>query len=511
MGTQRSNDLGERTARQHAPRSVLRVVLLAVFGLAFLLPLIGNAGLALAQSQAAPRVTILHLDNTVTPIMAQYLGRGISDAGKRNDAAVVIVMDTPGGLSSAMDDIIRDILQSDVPVVVYVSPRGARAASAGVYITYAAHIAAMAPGTNIGSASPVLLSPTGQTSSGQTTEDRKVTNDAVAQIRNLAALRGRNADWAEQAVRQAVNITADQALQEHVIDVVAPDLPTLLNDIDGRQVTMANGQKVTLHTAAATTSDEKMSVLESFLQLISDPTIAYLLMSFGALGIFLELTHPGAIVPGVVGALGLLLGLYALGTMPVNWTGALLILLAVILFAAELFVTSFGVLMIGGLISFIIGSYLLINSNQPGYTGISRYAIWAIAACIVAFAFVLSTFVLKVRFRKPETGKPALIDAIGVVRVPLRPTGMVFLQGELWTATAPDLPAGQEIPKGSDVVVTEVEGLRLIVRPATAMEASAEARVEAAERAQPRGASVIPVRGGVNAPVDTPPASAPHR
>lgn len=490
-------------------QAVVGRLALACLALALLLPLIGNAGLALAQAQGAPKVTVLHLDNTVTPIMAQYLGRGIKQAGQDHASAVVIVMNTPGGLSSAMDDIIQDILQSDVPVIVYVSPRGARAASAGVYITYAAHIAAMAPGTNIGSASPVLLGPTGSTSSGQTTEDKKVTNDAVAQIRNLATLRGRNADWAEQAVRQAVNITADDALKEHVIDIIAPDLPTLLNDVNGRQVTMANGQKVTLHTAGAVTNTVGMNFLESFLQLISDPTIAYLLLTLGGLGIFLELTHPGAILPGVAGALSGLLGLYALGTLPVNWTGALLILLAVILFGAELYVTSFGLLLTGGLISFIIGSYLLINSNVPGYSGVSQYAIWTIAACIVAFAIFLSTVVLKVRFRKPETGKAALIGALGVVRVPLRPSGMVFLQGELWTATAPELKAGVELAKGSDVIVTAIDGLRLIVRPATAAESTAAARAEAAERDQPRGASVLPVHGGVSTPATEPPASAP--
>lgn len=453
--------------------------------LAALLPLVGQVGRALAQDEA-PRVKTISIDGTITPVMAQYVDRALDEAAEDEATAVVIALDTPGGLSSAMDDIVRDILESETPVVVYVSPRGARAASAGVYITLAAHVAAMAPGTNIGSASPVAIG-----GEMDETMERKVTNDAVAQIRNLASQRGRNADWAEQAVRDAVNITADEAAQLRVVDLLAPDLPALLDQIDGRQVTLASGEVVTLRTAGAATGEIEMNAIERFLQLISDPTIAYLLLSLGSLGIFLELSNPGAIVPGVVGVLGLLFGLYALGTLPVNWTGLLLILLAFAFFIIDVFVASFGLLLIVGLICFILGSYMLIDADVPGYDGVSRVVIWTSAACIVAFAAFIGTAVLRARFKRPATGQQALIGAIAEVRAPLAPTGLVYLHGELWTATVEGQPEGTEVPIGNHVEVTGVQGLRLIVRP-----------VSATERREPappllRGEGVLPVPGGV--------------
>ena len=466
---------------------VLRSITLACLLLAALLPLAGQVGRIVAQD-AAPRVETIDVDGTITPVMAQYVDRALDEATDDGVEAAVIVLDTPGGLSSAMDDIVRDILESETPVVVYVSPAGARAASAGVYITLAAHVAAMAPGTNIGSASPVAL---GGEEMDETMQ-KKVTNDAVAQIRNLADLHGRNADWAEQAVREAANVTADEAVRLNVVDLLAPDLPSLLNQIDGRQVGMANGETVTLRTAGATIDDVGMNVIERFLQLISDPTIAYLLLSIGSLGIFLELSNPGAIVPGVVGVLGLLFGLYALGTLPVNWTGLLLILLAFALFLIDIFVTSFGLLLIAGLISFIIGSYMLIDADVPGYDGVSRVVIWASAGVIVAFAAFLGVAVLRAQTKRPATGKPALIGAVAEVRTPLAPTGMVHLQGELWTATA---EGESKVPSGSQVEVTGVQGLRLLVRPI----AEAEQREDARPPAPPplRGDSVLPIPGGV--------------
>lgn len=438
----------------------LIAILVAVVGLA------AQPFAELATAQSERRVIVAHVDGTITPVMARYVERAIARAERDNAAALVLQMDTPGGLSSAMDDIIRDILESDVPVVVYVAPRGARAASAGVFITYAAHVAAMAPGTNIGSASPIFLDSDGSAGDGDETLQRKVTNDAVSQIKNLAELRGRNVEWAEKAVREADNITADEAAAIGVVDLLAPDLPTLLEAIDGRTVQMAEGT-ATLATRGAETRELEMNVFEQFLQLIADPTIAYLLLSLGLLGIWIELSNPGITLPGVAGGIALLLGLFALGTLSVNWTGVLLIGLAFILLIVDLFVPSLGLLTVGGLVSFVIGSYLLFGDEAaPGYE-VSRTAIWALTACLLAFALFLGWSVVRARFRPPATGKESLIGEIAEVRQPLKPSGMVWVQGELWRATLE--PGGTaELPVGTPVVVTRVNGLRLTVRPATA-------------------------------------------
>ncbi|MBA3377694.1 MAG: nodulation protein NfeD [Chloroflexota bacterium] len=440
----------------------------------------------LAAQSDSPQVRIITIDDTITPTMAQYVERGIRSAENANADAIVLEIDTPGGLGSAMDDIDRAILESEVPVIAYVSPRGARAASAGVFITYASHIAAMAPGTSIGSASPV----SGDGSEMSDTMEAKVTNDAVSTIRNLAELHGRNAEWAESAVRDAANITATEALDLNVINLIAPDLDTLLNDAHGMQATMASGETVTLNTAGAETSTTSMNLIERFLQMISDPTIAYLLLSFGALGIFLELGNPGGFVPGIVGVVSLVLGLYALGTLPVNWTGVALIVIAFALFFIDIFVASFGLLLIGGLASFIIGSYMLVDSSVPGYGNVSRFVIWTCAALILACALIIGTAALRVLRKKPASGRSSLIGDVGVVRQMLDPTGLVFLQGEFWTATAEGEPT-VPVPVGAHVEVKEVHGLRLIVKTTSGPETGVSF-VNA-----PRGQSVIPVVGGV--------------
>jgi len=440
----------------------------------------------LAAQVDAPQVRILKIDDTITPTMAQYVERGIASAGNADATAVVLLIDTPGGLSSAMDDIDRAILESEVPVIAYVAPRGARAASAGVFITYASHVAAMAPGTSIGSASPVA----GDGSEMTDTMEAKVTNDAVSNIRNLAELRGRNADWAEAAVREAANVTATEALDLGVVNLVAPDLDTLLVEVDGMTVTMASGATVTLATAGAETSTTSMNVIERILQLVSDPTIAYLLLSFGALGIFLELSNPGGFVPGIVGVICLVLGLYALGTLPVNWTGVALIVIAFALFFIDIFVTSFGILLVGGLASFIVGSYLLIDPTVPGYGNVSRPVIWASSALILLCAILIGTAALRVLLKKPASGRSSLIGDIGVVRQPLDPTGLVFLQGELWTATV-EAEAPVSLPVGAHVRVTAIHGLRLVVQPVEVQEPAPS------HRSVPRNESVIPVTGGI--------------
>lgn len=455
-----------------------QLCLLAFVATLAALPLFSGA----AQS-SEPRIVVGQIDGTITPVMARYVERVINRAERDGVAAVVFELDTQGGLSSAMDDIVRDIIESEVPVVVYVTPRGARAASAGVYISYAAHISAMAPGTNIGSASPV----SSDGSDIDETMERKVTNDAVAQIKNLADLRGRNAEWAEAAVRDAVNITADEAVGLGVVDLLVSDLEGLLQQIDGRSVVLATGA-VTLSVANASTDDVGMTFLEDLLQLLADPTIAYMLISLGLLGIYVEFSNPGITVPGIFGAIATLLGLFALGTLPVNWAGILLIALAFILFAVDIYVPSLGTLTIGGLVSFILGSYLLIGDDAPPGYAIAEPVIWTMSACLLAFSLFLAGAVMKARFRPTATGRGLLLGAAGVVRRPLAPRGLVHVQGELWDATLRP-GGGEELPVGELVIVTGVSGLRLTVRPATAEERAA------LDAPAPDARLVVPLRG----------------
>lgn len=440
-----------------ALRSIVRISLLLVAAASLCAP-----GLVDVARAGEPEVVVGQIDGAITPVMARYVERVIKNAERVNAPAVVFEMDTPGGLGSAMDDIIRDILESEVPVVIYVSPRGARAASAGVYITYAAHVAAMAPGTNIGSASPIFIGSDGSTGSGDDTLDRKVTNDAVAQIKNLAQLRGRNAEWAESAVRDAVNVTASEALSLNVIDLTASDLETLLTAIDGRTVQLQSGP-MALSTAGMGTRSVEMTWLEEFLQLLADPTIAYLLISLGLLGLYIEFSHPGITFPGIFGAISVLLGLFALGSIPVNWTGMLLIALAFVLFAIDLYVPSLGTLTIGGLVSFVLGSYLLVGDDAPPGYEIARPVIWTMSACLLGFSLFLAAAVLKARLRPPATGREQLLGSSGIVRQILSPSGMVLVHGELWAA---DLEPGgvSTVAVGARVVVTGMHGLRLQVR-----------------------------------------------
>lgn len=435
---------------------------LAWASLLLLAAFLGVLQASIAQTSPS-EVRVLEMDDTITPAMASYIDRGIEGAEEDGVDAVVLRIDTPGGLSSAMDDIVTDILESEVPVIAWVGPSNARAASAGVYITYASHVAAMAPNTNIGSASPV--SATGEDI--DETMEQKVVNDAVARIENLARLRERNVEWAIAAVREADNITADRALEIGVIEVMAPDIETLLEEVAGREVELQSGQVVELHTSNADITTEGMNAIESFLQLISEPTIAYLLLSFGSLGIFLELSNPGQFVPGIIGAISFILGFYSLGTLPVNWTGLLLIAFGFALFFIEIFVTSFGILTVGGLAAFIVGSYMLVD-DVPGYEEISRPVIWTSAGLVLVSALAVGYLVMRTQRRTPTTGKTGLIGQVGEVRTQLSPAGMVYVEGELWSAVAMGLPEGETIPKGAHVEVMGVEGLHLTVRQTTA-------------------------------------------
>lgn len=424
--------------------------------------LLGLFGLASgAWAQTERQVLVATVDGAIFPVVAEYVERVVSDAEAHNAVALVIQLDTPGGLDTSMRQINQSILASRVPVIVYVAPSGARAGSAGVYITYASHLAAMAPGTNIGSATPVQIGEGGEAEVSPEMR-AKINNDAVAYIRGLAAHRGRNEQWAEQAVREAANVTAQQALELRIIEIVATDLDDLLRQANGRTVQTAAGP-VTLATQGAPVQPLDMNAIEALLKVITDPTIAYLLVSLGSLGLFLELSNPGSVLPGSVGGIFLLLGLYGLGTLPVNYAGALLIAFAFLLFVADVLSASHGVLTVGGVVAFGLGSMLLVNApDSAPFLAISLSAIVAVTLSFAAFFIFVASSVARTYRRKPVTGRDGLIGSVGVARTALGPRGMVFVGGELWSAVS-SVPAA----KGDALEVVGLEGLTLSVRPAT--------------------------------------------
>lgn len=419
--------------------------------------------LSLAQpaDAADAHVAVARLRGTINPAAASYVERALATAEESGAVLFVLQLDTPGGLDTSMRQIIQRILASPVPVAVYVAPPGARAASAGMYITISAHVAAMAPNTNIGSATPVAMGQGGEQVMSDDMRNKAV-NDAVAYARSLALSRERNADWVEQAVREAVNAPAEEALRLGVIDYVAPDLPSLLRAIDGKRVSTVRGP-VDLYVADLPTRSIDMQPHEGLLHAITDPTIAYLLLSLGSLALIYELANPGAIVPGVVGGICLLLALYALGTLPVNLAGVLLIVFAMLLFVLELVTPSHGALTVGAIISFVLGSMLLYNTPEGAtYLAIAPQAIILVTIFLALFFGVVLGTVVKSHRRRAVTGREGLIGAHGEVREALDPDGMVFVQGELWSATS----VGDPIPVGTTVEVVGVEGLRLYVKPA---------------------------------------------
>ncbi|MEW5744289.1 MAG: nodulation protein NfeD [Nitrospirota bacterium] len=411
-----------------------------------------------ATGAPRPRVVVLTIDGVINPVAAEYLESALKKAAARKggpDAvdALVVMLDTPGGLDSSMRSMVRAIVSSPVPVVVYVAPSGARAASAGVFITMAAHVAAMAPGTNIGAAHPVAV---GEKMDKVMSD--KATNDAAAYIRSIAAERGRNAEWAEEAVRKSVSITAAEAVEKNVVDLVAKDMPELLSAIDGRRVTTAKGQQV-LRTAQAVTEPYEMGLRHKILDLISNPNVAYILMLLGFYGLFFELTNPGAIFPGVIGAISLILGFYAFQTLPVNYAGLLLILAGIVLFILEAAVTSYGMLTLGGVASLVLGSLMLFDSPFPFF----KLSLWVVIPAALATAlFFFATFRLAYRaFRnRPVTGAEGLVGAEGSARSDITAEGgMAFIHGELWSAFS-----DETVRKGEPVRVEAVKGLKLKVR-----------------------------------------------
>ncbi len=430
--------------------------MLRIIRLLLLMGLLIAASIAIEVQAAASEIYVLEVKGTINPVLVDYVERGIDHAEENNAEACIIQLDTPGGLDTSMRDIVKDIVNARVPVVVYVSPSGARAASAGVFITMAAHVAVMAPNTAIGAAHPVSVGTEGEETMSEAMEE-KVVNDAAAYIRSIAEAHGRNMEWAEKAVRESVSATEQEALELNVIDMVAPDLKALITQLNGRQVSMLDGSVVTLNTQSATVEHIKMNTLEGFLYAIADPNIAYILLSLAMLGIMVEISNPGLIFPGVVGGICLLLAFYSLGMLPVNYAGALLIILAFGLFIAEVFTTSFGLLTAGGVVSLVIGSLILFKGG-PLFS-ISPWLIATVTIIIAAlFAFVISR-VIRAHRRQARTGREELIGKTAIVKVALGPEGTVFFKGERWAAISDEGP----IKAGEEVIVTKVDGLTLYV------------------------------------------------
>jgi membrane-bound serine protease (ClpP class) len=410
---------------------------------------------AASAASERPRVLAVEFASSVNPVTKDYLIGEIERAEHGGYDAVVLLTDTPGGLDSSMREIIKKQLAARVPVVLYVSPQGARAASAGVFLAMAADVAAMAPQTNIGSSTPIAVG------SGEIPEDarRKIINDAAAYIRSLAEEHGRNADWAESAVRRGANLPARDALERNVVDVVARDLPTLLERIDGIE-TKPKG--LVLRTARAEIEHVQMSFWKRMLNTVADPNVIVLLLSLGMLGIVIELLNPGLILPGTVGAISLILGLFGLQLLPVSWAGMLLMLLAVAFFVAEAFVPSFGALTLAGAVSFFFGALMLFDPAGDAFQ-VSVPVALGIAGAFALVTAVALTKVVQVRRLAPATGlQRDLVGKDGYVREPLAPTGLVFVNGELWRARV----EGEPVEAGDAVRVESVDDeLVLHVRP----------------------------------------------
>ncbi len=416
----------------------------------------GTLTLACAGQPDAPpaAVHVLTADGSVNPVMDRYIRRGIEAAEDKDATAVVIRLDTPGGLSSSMDDIIQRILAADVPVIVYVTPSGGQAASAGTFITYAAHVAAMAPGTVIGSATPINA--TGDDIGGDLRN--KVIENAVAKARGLAVLRGRNADWAEDAVRHGISSESSEALQLGVVDMVVRDLDELLESTDGLRVVVEPERSVTIRTARAPVVYNDRNFIEDFLNVIADPNIAFLLLSLGSLALFIEIVNPGQIFPGVFGVISLLTGFFALSVLPFNWAGVALILVAFVLFGLEMFITSHGVLGVGGAVSLLLGGLLLTSDNPPEFQ-VSRWLVIGMAGTLGAFVLFIVVNIVRIRTMPAQVGVETMIGQRAVARSLLNPNGFVVMDGEIWSAEA-----DEPIPLGESVVVTEVQGLKLKVK-----------------------------------------------
>lgn len=437
---------------------------------------------ATGQEPARADALLLEVNGAIGPAVSDFIGRGIERAAADGNQAVIIKLDTPGGLDTSMRVIIKSILASPIPVIVYVAPSGARAASAGTYILYASHFAAMAPATNLGAATPVPIgpgmtppadedrSPAGKDPEGSADGDkepvspqkamgRKVLNDAVAYIRSLAELRGRNAEWAEEAVRAGASLSAEEALANNVIEAIATDMDELLAKLDGRKIKIQDAE-LTLDTQDWVIETVMPDWRSKLLAVLTNPNVAYILMLLGIYGLIFELYNPGAIIPGIVGAISLVLALYAFHVLPVNYAGVALILIGIALIVTELFLPSFGAIGIGGVVAFVIGSIILMDTDVEGYA-VSMHLVVTVA--LVAGALFAATVLLAVRQRKRPivSGREEMIGALAEALEPFSETGAVRAHGEVWSARA-----SQPVALGQSLRIKRIDGLILEVEPA---------------------------------------------
>ncbi|MFN0157691.1 MAG: NfeD family protein [Bacteroidota bacterium] len=412
--------------------------------------------LTLVSLHAQQKVLVITLDASINPATADYIRQSIIEARKAEVECLVIKLNTPGGLLKSTREIVSDLLTAELPVIVYVSPSGAQSASAGAFITLAAHIAAMAPGTNIGAAHPVGM----QGSEPDSIMNEKVTNDAAAFIRTISEKRNRNVRWAEDAVRKSISITETEALRDSVIDLVAQSVRSLLDSVDGKTIEL-NGTTKTLRTKDAEIIEKEMDWKHKLLDTLSDPNIAYIFFMLGLYGLFFELYNPGAVLPGVIGAISIILAFYSLHTLPVNYAGLALIVVGIVLFILEIKVTSYGILSIGGVVSLFLGSVMLIDTDSPlEIVAISWSVIVPVIVCTALFFLFAIGMAIRAQKRKPVTGAEGIVGETGEALGDLNPEGQVRVHGEIWNAVSVE----GKIKRGSRVTVERINNLLLTVR-----------------------------------------------
>ena len=445
-----SKDRSRKAWRTHLDRlpvpllSGLAVLVLAFFGIQ-----------TFAAVGSSETVVEINLDDIIEPVTAEYVERGIQTANDEHAAAVLLDLSTPGGLETSMRDIIRAIISSKVPVITYVYPSGSRAASAGFFVLLSGDVAAMAPGTNTGAAHPVMM---GDANIGKTMET-KIENDAAAYIRSIAGKRGRNVQLAEEGVRSSKSFTEKEALDNHLIDIIADSPADLLKSLDGRTINRFEGASEVLHLTGVHLQAYDMTTRERFLARIADPNIAFILAVIGALCLYFEFTHPGIVLPGVAGALAIVLALYAFHLLPINYTGVALILLALVLFALEVKANSHGVLVVGGIIAMVVGALILVQSPLPG-AQIHFSTALSVTLPVAVISVILVRLAVLASRNKAITGEQGMIDQVGVARTDLAPEGKVFVHGEIWEARA-----AEPVPSGTRIRVRDVHGLKLVVEP----------------------------------------------